>query len=63
MVRIPISISNRHIHLSEADANTLFGTGYPFKEIKKLSQPGQFACEETLTIKSPKGEINGVRIL
>lgn len=62
-MRIPIGISNRHLHLSEADANTLFGNKYQFKEIKKLSQPGQFACEETLTIKGPKGEIAGVRVL
>ncbi len=62
-MRIPINISNRHLHLSEADANTLFGANHPFKEIKKLSQPGQFACEETLTIKGLKGEITGVRVL
>lgn len=60
---MPISISNRHLHLSEADSNTLFGVGYEFKTIKDLSQPWQFACEETLTIKWPKWEILGVRIL
>jgi propanediol utilization protein len=50
-MRVPIGISNRHLHLSEADANTLFGPNYQCKQQKALSQPGQYACEETLTIK------------
>lgn len=67
MVRIPIGISNRHIHLSLEDANTLFGSKdwktYEFKKLKDISQPWQFACEETVTIKSEKSEIKNVRIL
>lgn len=62
-MRIPIGISNRHLHLSQEDANTLFGSNYQCKQIKDLSQPWQFACEETLKIKGPKGEINNVRVL
>lgn len=60
---IPVGISNRHIHLSEADFNTLFGERYQLTRIKDLSQPGQYACKETLTIAGPKGAIEKVRIL
>lgn len=60
---IPVGVSNRHIHLSELSANTLFGIGYIFNKMKDLSQPGQYACEETVTIIGPKGIIEKVRIL
>ena len=53
---IPVGISNRHIHLSTQDLETLFGKGYELTPIKDLSQPGQYACKETLTLilaKSP----------
>jgi propanediol utilization protein len=60
---IPLWISNRHIHLSSADAEILFGSGYECQKIKDLTQPGQFACAETLSLKWPKGQIDGVRVL
>ncbi|WP_088226072.1 phosphate propanoyltransferase [Desulfosporosinus sp. FKB] len=60
---IPVGISNRHIHLSQSDADVLFGTGYKLTKTKDLSQPGQYACQETLTICGPKGAIEKVRIL
>ena len=60
----PIGISNRHIHLSHADVETLFGKGYQLTKLKDLSQPGQFACKETLTIVGPSMRpIEGVRVL
>ncbi len=62
-MRIPIWISNRHLHLSRTDADQLFGVWYEFKILKELSQPGQFACEETVHIRWPKWEIKNVRIL
>ncbi len=62
-MRVPIWISNRHIHLSEVDADKLFGKWYKFKVLKELSQPWQFACEETVSLKGPKWEIKNVRIL
>lgn len=61
--RIPIGISNRHIHLSQEDLDTLFGKDYQLTKMKDLSQPGQFACKETLIICGPKGVIEKVRIL
>lgn len=60
---IPVGVSNRHLHLSQADLNTLFGDGYPLTKMKDLSQPGQYACKETVTICGPKGAIEQVRIL
>ena len=63
-MRVPIWVSNRHIHLTQADANTLFwGPNYELTKIKDLSQPGQYASEECVIIKWPKSEIAKVRVL
>ncbi len=61
--RVLINLSNRHIHVSKEDLEALFGPGHQLTKTKDLIQPGQFACEETVTIKGPKGEFKGVRIL
>ncbi|AWZ48962.1 phosphate propanoyltransferase [Clostridiaceae bacterium 14S0207] len=60
---IPVGISNRHVHLSERDVEILFGQGYQLSKLKDLSQPGQYACNEILTICGPKGAIERVRVL
>ena len=61
---VPIGISNRHIHLSREHVDILFGKGYQLQKLKDLSQPGQFACKETLTIIGPSmRSIEGVRVL
>lgn len=60
---IPVGISNRHLHLSQEDMDCLFGPGSQMTPIKDLSQPGQFACKETVTLCGPKGAIEKVRIL
>ena len=61
---VPIGVSNRHMHLSVADVETLFGKGYELTPLKDLSQPGQFACKETLTIIGPSlRPIENVRVL
>lgn len=61
---IPVGISNRHIHLSQQDVETLFGKGYELTPFKDLSQPGQYACKEQLTIVGPSlRPIEKVRVL
>ena len=60
---VPIGVSNRHIHLSQADFETLFGKGATMTHFKDLSQPGQFACKELVTLVGPGGAIERVRLL
>ena len=60
---IPVGISNRHVHLSDQDVKSLFGDDYQLTVMKELSQPGQYAGKETLTICGPKGAIEKVRVL
>ncbi len=60
---IEVEASGRHVHLSKKDLNTLFGEGYQLTKAKDLSQPGQFACNERVTISGPKGAIKNVIIL
>ncbi|KGK90438.1 propanediol utilization protein [Desulfosporosinus sp. HMP52] len=62
-LKVPVGISNRHIHLSQDHIEALFGEGYSLTKMKDLSQPGQFASEETVTLIGPKGTIAGVRVL
>ncbi len=60
---IPVSVSNRHLHISQEHLELLFGKGYQLQNLKDLSQPGQYAAKETVTIVGPKGAIPKVRIL
>ncbi len=61
---IPIGVSNRHIHLTQEHLDILFGPGYQLTKLKDLSQPGQFACKEQLTLIGPSLKaIEGVRVL
>ena len=58
-----VETSARHIHVSEADLKVLFGENAKLTPKKDLSQPGQYACEERITVVGPKKEIKGVSIL
>lgn len=60
---VRVRISGRHIHLNQKDLEILFGEGYKLNVYKHLSQPGQYAARETVTIVGPKGVIETVRIL
>ncbi|MDD9312029.1 phosphate propanoyltransferase [Cytobacillus firmus] len=60
---IPMAVSARHCHLSQRDLEILFGTGYQLTKKADLSQPGQFAANETITIAGSRGSLEKVRIL
>ena len=60
---IELEASGRHVHLSRADVETLFGAGYRLNRTKDLSQPGQFACAERVTLEGPRGSLKNVVIL
>lgn len=61
--KIIVEVSARHIHLSDKDLETLFGKGHCLTKKKDLSQPGEFACEERVTVVGPKRELANVSIL
>lgn len=63
MLKIPVGVSNRHVHVSEKDMAILFGPGHPLTKFKDLAQPGQYAAEEKVDLVGPKGTIAGVRVL
>jgi putative phosphotransacetylase len=60
---VPVAASNRHIHLSAEDVERLFGKGYTLQVQKPLSQPGQYACKEVVTLVGAKGKLEKVRVL
>ena len=63
MAKILIETSARHIHLSQEHLDILFGAGHELTKKKDLSQPGQYACEERVTVVGPKRELKNVSIL
>jgi putative phosphotransacetylase len=60
---VPIGISNKHLHLNEADLAVLFGEGHALTPVNYLKQPGQFAAEEKVDIVGPKGTLKGIRVI
>lgn len=60
---IPISISARHVHLTRATVESLFGSGHALHVHSYLAQPGQFATEEQVSLIGPAGRIDKVRIV
>src|SRR4029077_7457914 len=58
-----VEISAHHIHLTQEHVEALFGKGHQLTKHADLSQPGQYACKEQLTIVGPKGRVDRVRIL
>ena len=61
--RIPIAVSARHVHLSRAAVDALFGAGYALTPDKPLRQSGHWAARERVTLQGPKGQIEHVAIL
>ena len=58
-----VETSARHVHVTQEHLEILFGKGYELTKKKVLSQPGQYACEERVTVVGPKKELKGVSIL
>ncbi len=62
-MQVLVETSARHLHVTQADLETLFGKGYELTKKKDLSQPGQFACAERVDVVGPKKTLAGVSIL
>lgn len=62
-LRVPIAVSARHAHLSQVTIDRLFGPNYSLKVRTWLSQPGQFAAQETISLVGPTGRIDNVRLM
>jgi propanediol utilization protein len=60
---IPVAISARHAHLTQATLERLFGDGFRLLPAKQLSQPHEFAAAETVTVVGPHGRLEHVRLL
>ena len=60
---VPIEVSAHHVHLSTEHVEALFGKGHTLTPEHELSQPGQFACKESVNLVGPKGRVERVRVL
>ncbi|MGG7165461.1 ethanolamine utilization phosphate acetyltransferase EutD [Clostridium ihumii] len=60
---ILVEASGRHVHLSQKEVEVLFGKGYELKKVRDLSQPGQYLCEEKVTLVGPRGVMQNVAVL
>jgi putative phosphotransacetylase len=61
--KVLVETSARHVHVTAEQVEILFGKGATLTNKKNLSQPGQYACEERVTVVGPKNQIAGVSIL
>jgi len=62
-IPVLINVSNRHLHITEEDLETLFGRGAELEKLRDLMQPGEFASKSLVTLAGPNGVIRDVRIL
>ena len=61
---IPVEVSNHHVHLTREALDILFGKDYQLTKVRDISQPGEFASNEKVTLVSSKMKIiEGVRIV
>ena len=63
MMKVSIGVSNRHVHLKKEHLNILFGEDYVIEKKNDLKQPGQYASNSLVKIKTDKSEIDKVRVL
>lgn len=62
-MRVPVAVSARHAHLSQATLARLFGEGHQLQPRSALSQTGQFSAQETVKLLGPRGAIDHVRLM
>ena len=62
-IKVPVEVSARHCHLSKQDLEALFGAGHELQKLKQLSQPSDFACEETVKVENNSHILENVRIV
>jgi len=62
-MNVIVETSARHVHLTAGTLETLFGAGHALTKKKDLSQPGQFACEERVTVAGPKSKLANISVL
>jgi propanediol utilization protein len=62
-MKVLVEVSARHVHLSQADVERLFGKGHRLIKMKQLSQPCEFACQETVVIEANGRKIGNVRVI
>lgn len=60
---VPVEVSGRHVHLTQADVEALYGPGHTLTHKRDLSQPGQFLAEERISIVTAKGVFHNVAVL
>ena len=58
---IQLEASGRHVHVTEAQAQALFG--HSLTPDRPLSQPGQFLARERVSVIGPKGRFDNVAVL
>jgi putative phosphotransacetylase len=61
--KVPVEVSARHCHLAKGDLEKLFGAGYELTKVKQLSQPSDFACQETVNIQVGSKKFENVRVV
>ena len=62
-MKVQVGVSNRHVHLTQEHLEILFGKDYKLERIKDLNQPGQFASNSYVILKTEKDKIENVRVL
>ncbi len=60
---VPVGVSNRHVHLSDADIALLFGPGHVLTHRRDITQRGQFSCQEVVTVATAAGVLRDVRVM
>lgn len=57
-MKVMVETSAHHVHVTKETFEALYGKGATLTNKKNLSQPGQFACAEKVTVVGPRGEMN-----